>query len=595
MKIKVSDYIVNFLSKNNINTLFTITGGFAMHLNDSFGKNKDFDIYYQHHEQACGYSAVGYSKTNSKPSIVCTTAGCAATNAITPCLVAHQDSLPILFISGQVKSNESIRSINTEKMKLRHYAGADSDIISMVKPITKYCCEIKNVSEIKDILIISIKNLINGRPGPVWLSIPVDIQGMLIDEDIEIPVIEKDILFNKVIDFSIFNNINKLLKESKRPLIIAGNGIKLGNSVEKFKKFINNYQIPVVVTMLGTDIMETNDTLYSGKIGLIGDRVGNFTLQNCDLLISLGCRMSQGIIGYRSDWFARDAKIIYIDNDQNELEKDNLKYELKVNMDLNVFFYNYNFQKIEYKEWIQKCNHWKSKWYFEIPVNSKDDNNIINPYHILKIFFEISPKNKIILCSSGSIVTNIWHMTNIKEGDKFIISSQGDMGFELPASIGSSIAEKEKMVISIFGEGSFQLNIQELQTIKQYKLPIKIFLFNNNSYGAIKITQTNFFKNKFGVDIDSGISFPNTEKICNAYEIKYISISKNDEIENKLEEFLNYKGTVLCEVFCCIQSRYPRLNAIKNDDGTFSNRPFEDMEPFMDREEFEKEMIVKII
>jgi len=185
MKIKVSDYIVNFLSKNNINTLFTITGGFAMHLNDSFGKNKEFDIYYQHHEQACGYSAVGYSKTNSKPSIVCTTAGCAATNAITPCLVAHQDSLPILFISGQVKSNESIRSINTEKMKLRHYAGADSDIISIVKPITKYCCEINNILEIKDILIISMKNLINGRPGPVWLSIPVDIQGMLID-DIEI-------------------------------------------------------------------------------------------------------------------------------------------------------------------------------------------------------------------------------------------------------------------------------------------------------------------------------------------------------------------------------------------------------------------------
>ena len=592
MKVKVSDYIVNFLLKNNINTLFTITGGFAMHLNDSFGKNKDFDIYYQHHEQACGYSAIGYSKTNSKPSIVCTTAGCAATNAITPCLVAHQDSLPVLFISGQVKSNESIRTINTEKIKLRHYAGADSDIISMVKPITKYCYEIVNFSEIKEILVNTIKNLINGRPGPVWLSIPVDIQGMLID-DIEIPIIEKDILFDTVIDFSIFNNINKLLKESKRPLIIAGNGIKLGNTIKKFKKFINNYQIPVVVTILGTDIIETNDNLYSGKIGLIGDRVGNFTLQNCDLLISFGCRMSQGIIGYRSDWFAREAKIIYIDNDQNELEKDNLKYDLKINMDLNIFFDKYNFEKVEYKEWIEKCNYWKSKWWFEIPNILKNDK--INPYYILKIFFDIAPTNKIILASSGSIVTNIWHMINIKKGDKFIHSSQGDMGFELPASIGSAIAEKEKMIIPIFGEGSFQLNIQELQTIKQYKLPIKIFLFNNNSYGAIKITQTNFFKNKFGVDIESGISFPNTEKICNAYEIKYISITSYDEIEIKLKEFLEYKDVILCEVFCCIQSRYPRLNAIKNKDGTFTNRPLEDMDPFMDREEFQKEMIVKII
>ena len=590
MKVKVSDYIINFLEKNNINTVFSITGGFAMHLNDSFGKNKNFNIYYQHHEQACGYAAVGYSKTNNKICVVCTTAGVAATNAISTCLVAHQDSVPIFFISGQVKSTESIRKINNEKMTLRHYAGADSDIISMVKPITKYSYEILNVNEINEVLMLAMKNLINGRPGPVWLSIPVDIQGILID-DIDIPIISKEII-NDLTNIDILDNVKKLLIDAERPIIIAGNGIKLGGCNDKFLKFLNNYKIPVVVSFHGTDLIETSNELFIGKIGLVGDRSGNFAMQNSDLIISLGCRMAQGIIGYRSDWFAREAKIIYIDNDQNELEKNNLKYELKINMDLNIFFDNFNLNLKSYDIWINKCNYWKNKWLYETPPKN---NSIINPYNALKILFDRAPENKVIISSSGSIITNVWHMINIKKGDKFIISSQGDMGFELPASIGSIIAEKEKIVIPIMGEGSFQLNIQELQTIIQYKLPIKILIFNNASYGAIEITQSNFFNAKFGVDLSSGLSFPDTQKIANAYGIKYMSAVKEEELENSINEFLNYKDTIILEIFCCIQGRYPRMSAIKNDDGTFTNRPFEDMEPFMDREEFKKEMIVKIV
>lgn len=591
MKIKVSDYIVDFFYKNGINTLFTVTGGFAMHLNDSFGKYDKYNIYYQHHEQACGYAATGYSKSNSKPVIVCTTAGCAATNAISPCLVAHQDSLPILFISGQVKATESIKSLNTENMKLRHYAGADCDIISIVTEITKYRAEITELKELNNILIEAFKNLINGRPGPVWLSIPVDIQGFFIDE-IEIPIIQKDIMSANVSYFDL-KSIYDELTISERPLIIAGNGIKLGNCHQKFKQFLENYNIPVVVTFHGTDLIQTENPLYCGKIGLIGDRSGNFTLQNCDLLISFGCRMAQGLIGYRSDWFAREAKIIYIDNDPNELEKTNLNYHLKLNMDLNLFFDNYNFMPKDYNNWIKKCVHWKNKWLFETPKLS--DEHGINPYYALKEFFTIAPSNKITIVSSGSIITNAWHMTKIKEGDKFLISSQGDMGFELPASIGAQIAEPEKMVVPILGEGSFQLNIQELQTIIQYKLPIKILLFNNGAYGAIQITQTNFFKNKFGVDYSSGLSFPDTEKIANAYGLKYISARKNEDVSEAINHFIICNEAVILEIFCCIQGRHPRLNAIKNDDGTFSNRPFEDMDPFLSREEFQNEMIVKIV
>jgi acetolactate synthase I/II/III large subunit len=591
--IKVSDFIVNFLRVNGMDTLFTLTGGFSMHLNDSFGKDGSFDIYYQHHEQACAYSATGYTKTNSKPCIVCTTAGVAATNAISPCLVAYQDSLPIFFISGQVKSNETISVINNDKMKLRHYAGADCDIISMVSPITKYAYEITKISEVKPVLIEAIKNLINGRPGPVWLSICVDIQGLLM-EDVDIPIIQKDIIGQQP-NRSELENVYELLSKAERPIIIAGNGIKLGNCNDKFKYFLDKFKIPTVVSFHGTDLIETDNPLYVGKIGLIGDRAGNFAMQNCDLLISFGCRMSQGIIGYRSDWFAREAKIVYIDNDNNELEKTNTHYDLKINMDLNLFFDHFNYEVKDYILWTEKCNYWKQKWLFETPHDLADVNGI-NPYYFLKKFFEFAPENKVIITSSGSIITNVWHMVNIKKGDKFIISSQGDMGFELPAGIGSQIAEKEKMVFPILGEGSLQLNIQELQTIVQYKLPIKILLFNNGAYGAIEITQKNFFKAKFGVDYSSGLSFPNSEKIANAYGINYISVSKNDNVDSLINEFINYnEGPIILEVFCCIQGRVPRLNAIKNDDGTFTNRPFEDMDPFLDREEFTKEMIVKIV
>ena len=599
-KIKVSDYITDFLLKNGLNTLFTLTGGFAMHLNDSFGKNPGFDIYYQHHEQACAYSATGFTKTNSKPCIVCTTAGVAATNAISPCLVAHQDSLPILFISGQSKSIELTRTLEKEnpKMKLRHYAGQDCDIISMVKPITKYAYEITKIEEIKDVLTEAIKNMINGRPGPVWISIPVDIQGYFYNEELDIPIIEKDINGQQLDDKNVetLDKIHELLKESKRPLIIAGNGIKMGQCNDKFRNFLKTYQIPVVVSFHGTDLIESDDPLYVGKIGLVGDRAGNFAMQNCDLLISLGCRMAQGIVGYRADWFAREAKIVYIDNDENELEKTNINYDLKVNMDLNLFFDYFHYQNEEsYELWVEKCSYWKNKWQFELPPNVLDDSKGINPYFALKKFFEIAPENKIIITSSGSIITNVWHMVNVKKGDKFIISSQGDMGFELTAAIGSVIAEKEKLVVPILGEGSFQFNIQELQTIVHKKIPMKILLMNNNAYGANVITQGLYFKNKYGSDNDSDLSFPSSEKIANAYGINYICARKNEDLEQVFEKFLSCEEAIICEVFSCIQQRVPKLSAVKNDDGTFSSRPFEDMDPFLTREEFEKEMIVGIV
>jgi acetolactate synthase-1/2/3 large subunit len=592
--MKVSDYIAKFFEINDINKIFTITGGFAMFLNDSFGKNNSFNIYYQHHEQACAYSAVGYSKITNKPSIVCTTAGCAATNAITPCLVAYQDSVPIIFISGQVKTFETTTYFKKQNKRLRHYSGADSEIITMVKPITKYSCEIYDYTKVPEILEKALYEAINGRPGPVWLSIPLDIQSMNLPDNLIINKIEKNI-FNDNTEFYKLEKLYNLLENAERPVIILGNGLQLANCREKLNNFINKYKIPCVVSFHGTDLINHSSEYYIGKIGLIGDRAGNFCMQNSDLLISLGCRMSQGIVGYNTKWFAREAKKVIIDIDSEELNKDNIEYELKIKMDISDFFDNFNKEYKSYSEWILKCNHWKNKWLSEMPLNYLDDSNGVNPYYVLNNLYNFEINNKITVCSGGSIVTNLWHMINIRNNDRFIISSQGDMGFELPASIGCQIANPDKKVICVVGDGSFQLNIQELQTIIQYKLPIKILLFNNSSYGAIAITQKGFFNTKFGVDIESGISFPDIKKICNTYGIKYIIIEKNNDICDKLNEFMNSDEAILCEIVCCIQPRCPKLNAKKNDDGTFTNKPLEDLEPFLDRDEFKREMIVKIL
>ena len=586
--MRVSDYIIDFLEKNGIDTVFTITGGFAMHMNDSFGRNKQIRSIYQHHEQACGYSAVGYSKSTNKPSVVCTTAGVAATNAISACLVAHQDSVPVFFISGQTKSTETIRTLNSDTLKLRHYSGADCDIISMVSPITKYAYEIKNVAEVPQVFEKAFTEMINGRPGPVWISIPVDIQGYAIDR-IPSQISTPNYIYN-LIDLS---ELYALISKASRPLLLIGNGVKLSNTTCEFRDFITKYKIPCVFTFFSSDLLETSHELNIGKVGLIGDRHGNFAIQNCDLLISIGCRMAQGIVGYRSDWFSRASKKVIIDIDTSELQKTNVSYDLKYNIDIRDFFNSFETSIPDISSWIEKCNHWKSKWLFETPLIDRAQK--LNPYTVLKEFYDLAPSNKITIAASGSIVNNVWHMLRIKENDKFVISSQGDMGFELPASIGIQLGNPANNVIAILGEGSFQLNIQELQTILQYNLPIKILLFNNASYGAIEMTQSNFFNTKFGVDIESGISFPDTHKISAAYGIEYKALTECTNLKETLTYFLNYKKVIILEVFCCVQSRYPRLSAIKKDNGTFENRPFEDMSPFLNREEFEKEMIVDIV
>jgi acetolactate synthase-1/2/3 large subunit len=553
--MKVSEYIAQFLLEREITQCFSVTGGFAMHLNDSFGAH--LNVVYPHGENPAGYAAIGWSKMTNKPSVVCVTSGCGTTNAVTPCLIAYQDSTPIFFISGGVPHKESIRTL---QHSTRTYSGSDCDIIDMVKNITKYCVNFTPESDIQFEMEKLYWYMTSNRPGPVWIHIPLDIQSMVVKsgKSFEIPnTLNYDIIF----PFDIWQN-------SKRPVILVGNGIHLSNTSNELNNFVQKHNIPVVSSYFGTDLVPDYNV---GRVGILGDRTGNMTLQNADFVLCLGCRINKSIIGYRPEWFCREATIVSIN-----IEDIDIGQTIKI--DLRNFFSNIELPlKMNHEWWLEKTRSWKKKWGRELP--NPTSNNC--PYTFLNKFFDIKPPGETCVASSGSIFCVAWHQYLAKPGDRYLVSSHGDMGFELPAAIGASIASKNT-VWSIVGDGSFQFNLQELQTIKSLNLPVKILYFNNGGYGAIRITQDMYFQRRFGVEIDC----PDIQLICHAYGIKYFS-------SNEIETAIVYNGPCLVEVVCEVQQRHPRLMNKMNEDGTFVNTPMEDMYPFLNREEFRANMFVK--
>ena len=532
--MKVSDYIAQFLASRGVTQCFSVTGGFAMHLNDSFGEK--LNVVYPHGENPAGYAAIGYSKMNTTPSIVCVTAGCGATNAVTPCLIAYQDSVPVFFISGAVPLQDNVRF---RKHSTRTYTGSDCDIIDAVKHMTKFSYELTDPQETPRILRECFQHMIEGRPGPVWLSIPLDIQS------------------KEVFPTSRWN-------ESKRPVIVVGNGIRTSGTVHEFEQFINHHNIPVVTSFFGTDIVPES---HIGRVGVIGDRAGNFTIQNADFVLALGCRIGKSITGYRSDWFAREAYVVSVNIEQSD-------HGTTVLMDLRDFF-ACKLPEKHTEDWLEKTKHWKTLWHRELP----NPGCVDCPYTILHEFFDKKPSGATCVCSSGSIVCAAWHQCVVKQDDRWITTNHGDMGSELPCAIGCAV-QTQKPVYCIVGDGSFQFNIQELQTIKSLNLPVKILYFNNGGYGAIQITQDSYFKRRHGVEVPC----PDIQKICTAYELPYFTT---------IDDMLKCEGPCLVELKCIVQQRHPRLSNVMRADGTFDNRPMEDMYPFLERELFRAEMSVK--
>lgn len=556
--MKVSDYVAQFLIEKGITQGFSVTGGFAMHLNDSFGDK--LNMVYQHGEGPCGYAAVGWSKMANKPSMVCVTAGCGATNAVTPCLIAYQDSTPVIFISGGVPHKESIRTL---QHSTRTYSGSDCDILDMVKNITKYSVELGPNSDFKFELEKLYHHMTTGRPGPVWVSIPLDVQPLQVNFDskfeIEIGTKIED-------DFPVGP-----WERAQRPVILVGNGIHLSNTAPELEEFVRRHNVPVVCSYFGSELVPEYNV---GRVGILGDRTGNMVLQNADFVLCLGCRVSKAIIGYRPEWFCREASFICID-------VEGTGHGRVIKMDLRDFFAEFQ-KKIPVKTgqwgWLDHARQLRDKWGRELP----NPGSHKCPYNFMNKFFTLKPAGEACVASSGSIFCVAWHQYLAKPGDRYLVSSHGDMGFELPAAIGAAIASEGRAVWPIIGDGSFQLNLQEIQTILDLNLPVKILYFNNGGYGAIQITQDTYFKRRFGVEPRC----PNIHAICNAYGLKYFG---SDQIQTAID----HHGPCLVEIVCDVQQRHPRLMNKMNEDGTFKNTPMEDMYPFLEREEFRANMFVK--
>lgn len=587
--IRVADYIADFLEKRGIKHVFTVTGGGAMFLNDGLAKNKQIKGIFNHHEQACAMAAVGYSKVNNEISVVMPTTGCGSTNTITGLLDAWQDSNKVVFISGNVNKKETTYCNTTP---LRKLGVQEANIIEIVKSITKYSVMVTEPNDIAFHLEKAFYLCETGRPGPVWIDIPLDIQGSYVELENLNHFTPKKYLSDEQ-DYKLFK---KLLKKAKRPIVIAGYGIHLSGARKEFVKFIEKYQLPTTFTYLGIDYLPSTHPLYIGRLGTKGDRAGNFAVQNSDLVISLGSSLGIPVTGFKYDTFARDAKKLVIDIDKNEHKKNTIKIDHEINVDVKSFFNNFsNFNYTTNIEWVEKCKNWKSKW----PVfeeKYKDVSDGVNIYYFIKKLSELNKEDSITISDAGSAYYTTSQSLQIKQNQRYITSgAQADMGFTIPASIGVALASNSQNIIGITGDGSFQMNIQELQTIVNYNLPIKIFVLNNNGYLSIRNTMDKFFEGRYyGTDENSGISFPNLEKIAYAYGIPYNKLISNNDLEKKLEIILNTKGYSINEVICPVkQEIIPSSSSKQDNEGKLISQPLENMYPFLSEEEFNKEMIIK--
>ena len=593
MKVRAADYIAELLLQNEYKDMFMLTGGGAMFLNDAFGHSK-LKCHYMLHEQALSIAAEGYARTCKKPAAVCVTTGPGGTNALTGVLGAFTDSIPMLIISGQVKN---ITTVDYYNSKLRQLGDQEYTIIRSAKPMTKYAVSITDIKTIKYHIQKAIYLANTGRKGPCWIDVPIDVQSAIIetDEQKDFDKTECTELPPQIVD-DIINTVIEKLQKAKRPLIYAGAGITKSQNRNIYRKLLEKLNIPSVVAWCGIDLLENSHPLYAGRPGMMGERAGNFAVQNCDLLIVLASRLNIRQVSYEWKNFAKNAYKIMIDIDKEELNKPTLNIDMPIWADVGEFM-----QKLYQKCQITDCKNWINycrenvKRYKLTNKKQLEKKNIVNPYIYFDKFSKMLDKDSKIIASNGACCVMGSQAINIKKGMRFFENDGcASMGYGLPAAIGASIANDNKQVYCLEGDGSIQMNIQELQTIVTKQLPLKIVLINNEGYHSIRQSQNNFFGQFAGIGPQSNdLKFPDMEKITKAYGIAYIRINNNEEIEQKTQEFINHKGYMLCEVMCDKEQYFePKLTSKRLEDGTFITSDLSDMYPFLPRDEYNERMSI---
>lgn len=594
--MRVADYITEFVGDIGVKHIFAIPGAGSMYLNDALGRSKSVQHVSNHHEQALAMAVEAYSRVKGF-GVGLVTTGPGGTNAITGVAGAWIDSTPCLFLSGQINVKDTI--INT---KLRQRGIQEVDIISLVKPITKYAAMVTDPNKIKYHLQKACYLAKSGKPGPVWLDIPLDVQRFNVNpQDLEefIPSDEEkpDCDSKETLRKKVASTV-ECLKNSKRPIIWAGNGIKLSGAQKELEDLLKKIKIPVATTWNGADIIEESHELYAGRPGLFGQRGANFAIQNSDLLITIGNRLSIPQTGYRFDAFARGAKKVFVDIDKAEIYEKPIKPDIAIAADAKEFLTELNLQMSgtampDLSHWISTCKKWKEKYPVALPDYLKK-KEYVNSYTFVDNLSDCLTNSDVIVTDMGTSFTTTFQAFKVKKGQKFFTSSGlASMGFGLPGAIGACFASDKKRTICLVGEGSFMFNMQELQTIVHHNLPIKIFLFNNQVYLSVKIMQDNNFQGfHVGADAKSGVSFPDMIKIAHAFGIETEQIKNHSEL-HKIKNALEAEGPILCEILLDPDEVLsPRLKTTTRKDGSLTQSPLEDLWPFLGREEFKNNMII---
>ncbi len=607
MKLRLADYVADFLAAKGVTDVFSVVGGGAMHLNDALGHHEKLKVTYNHHEQASAIAAEAYARLDNKIAALCVTTGPGGTNALTGVVGGWLDSIPMFVISGQVRYDTTARyALQFTETPLRAMGDQEYDIVKSVEPMTKYAVMLEDPTRIRYELEKAWHLATTGRPGPVWIDIPVNYQGGFIETD-ELEgynPAEDDALLPPEVDDATIDMVIEKIKGAKRPVFHAGYGIRLSGGFEKFASVLEKLNIPVVTYWNAIDLIESDHPLYCGRAGNMGDRAGNWAIQNADLVLAVGTRISIRQTGYNWKTWARSAEVIMVDIDKAELKKPTLHVENPVWADAKDFLTKLD-NKLEGKlyegnEWLDACRGWKEKYPVVREDQKAENGETANVYAFVDYMSRQLPENALTAVSNGACCVVGHQAYHIKKGARFANNSAvASMGYGLPAAIGTCIGGGRKETICLEGDGSIMMNLQELQTILTNRLPIKIFLINNNGYHSIRITQTNLFSHhcKVGIGEESGdLSFPEFEKIAKAFGYTYFSAKSNAEMQAAVNKTLNTEGPVFCEIFTDTKQVWePKSSTKRLPDGTLVSPPLEDLAPFLPREELKELMFVPLI
>ena len=592
--MRVSDYVAEKLVEFGITQVFCVTGGGAMHLNDSLANHPRLKTVFNHHEQACAIAAEGYFRASGKIACVNVTTGPGGLNTLTGVMGQWTDSIPVIYISGQVKFETTVGAYRD--LAIRQVGDQEVDIVSIVRPLVKYAAQLRNVEDVRFELEKAFSRATMGRMGPVWLDIPMNIQGAIYEESRQRPYREDA---RTKFDSSFAEAAAAKLLDARSPLIVAGHGIRLSSGgIQAFTRLLSEFPVPVATTFNGFDLIPENHPLYVGRIGTLGSRAGNFALQNADVILFLGTRNNIRQVSYNWTDFAKRAFKIVVDIDQEELKKPTVVPELPILADVAEFC-GALVEKLKGKKssdlsnWLDWCMDRRRKYPTVLPeYRTRTDG--IHPYSFVKHLSNLLPRNSTVVAGNGTACVALFQAGEVVEGSRYFWNSGcASMGYDLPAALGAAVARSGRSVVCIAGDGSLQMNIQELATVAYLHLPVKIFYLNNDGYSSIKQTQDSFFGRRAGCDPASGVGMPEIQRIAQAYGLRYSRVTSEEDVEMTIERAMGEEGPSLIEVMLTKDYIFaPKLSSERLPDGRMVSKPLEDMYPFLPKAEVEANVFV---